>query len=42
MFHPAIDRAIQGLLLVSGSVFALLMGFTVIGVVLIYLNGGVV
>ena len=42
MFHSVIDKAIKGLLLVSGSVFALLMGLTVIGVVLIWLNGGVV
>ena len=42
MFHPVIDKAIQGLLLMSGSVFALLMGLTVVGVVLIWLNGGVV
>ena len=42
MFHPVIENAIKGLLLVSGSVFALLMGLTVVGVVLIWLNGGVV
>ena len=42
MFHPVIENTIKGLLLVSGSVFALLMGLTVIGVVLIWLNGGVV
>lgn len=34
-------NAIRLLLTVSGAIFGLLMLFTVIGAVLIYLNGGV-
>jgi len=41
MFHPTISKAIKGLLLISGSIFVVLMVLTVVGVVLIELNGGV-
>jgi len=41
MFHPTISRIIKGLFLISGGIFAILMVLTVIGVVLIELNGGV-
>lgn len=41
MLHPAILGAIRLLLTVSGAIFALLMVFTLIGAVLIHLNGGV-
>ncbi len=42
MLHPAISKAIKGLLLVSGGIFLLLMGLTAVGIVLIHVNGGVV
>ena len=42
MFHPFIQKAIGALLVVSGAIFASLMVLTVVGVVLIELNGGVV
>ena len=42
MFHPLIQKGIGTLLLISGMIFATLMILTVVGVVLIELNGGVV
>lgn len=42
MFHPFIQKAIDTLLVISGAIFASLMVLTVVGVVLIELNGGVV
>ena len=42
MFHPFIQKAIGALLVISGGIFASLMVLTVVGVVLIELNGGVV
>ena len=42
MFHPFIQKAIGTLLVISGAIFASLMVLTVVGVVLIELNGGVV
>ena len=42
MFHPFIQKAIGTLLVVSGGIFASLMVLTVVGMVLIELNGGVV
>ncbi len=42
MFHPFIQKAIGTLLVISGGIFASLMALTVVGVVLIELNGGVV
>ena len=41
MFHPFIQKAIGTLLVISGAIFASLMALTVVGVVLIELNGGV-
>lgn len=35
-------RAIKGLLLISGVIFSILSVLTIIGMVLIHLNGGVV
>ena len=42
MFHPFIQKAIGTLLVISGGIFASLMVLTIVGVVLIELNGGVV
>ena len=42
MFHPFIQKAIGTLLAISGAIFASLMVLTVVGVVLIELNGGIV
>ena len=42
MLHPAISKAIRYLLIASGTLFALLTAVTVMGVVLIVMNGGVV
>lgn len=42
MFHSFIQKAIGTLLVISGGIFASLMVLTVVGVVLIELNGGVV
>ena len=42
MFHPFIQKAIGILLVISGGIFASLMVLTVVGVVLIELNGGIV
>lgn len=42
MFHSFIQKAIGTLLVISGALFVSLMVLTVVGVVLIELNGGVV
>ncbi len=42
MFHPIIKTALRYLLIASGTLFTILMGVTVLGVILIEINGGVV
>ena len=42
MFHPYIAKGIRYLLIASGTLFAFLVGVTIVGIVLIIANGGTV
>ena len=40
MMHPLLRKAAEGLLIVSGGIFLVLSVLTVVGIVLIIVNGG--